>query len=85
MSAALIITQDGAVECLYTEAIDLSLLGPLQIRRATDIAFDNTLQRWTVRDGGNRELYSHCSREACLEWERDHLRTIGDAKHGGVK
>lgn len=86
MSAvALIITPTGLCECLYTEAIDLAGLGGLSVRRATDIAFDNGSQEWKVRDAGSRELYGHCSREACLEWERAHLQNCEDKRHGGLK
>ena len=85
MSAALIVTTAGAVECLYTEAIDLWKLGDLSVKRATDIAFDNDSQLWEVRDTGGGELYRHCSREACLDWERGHLEEAEDAKHGGLK
>ena len=85
MSAALIVTPAGAVECLYTEAIDLWKLGDLTVRRATDIAFDNDSQLWTVRDPGGCALYRHCSREACLTWERDYLERRETAKHGGLK
>jgi len=85
MSAALIVTPAGVVECLYTEAFDLWKLGDLRVSRATDIVFDNASQLWVVRDNGGRELYRHCSREACLEWERIHLQETEDAKHGGLK
>ena len=85
MSAVLIVTPAGVCECLYTEAFDLWKLGDLSVSRATDIAFDNASQLWVVRDNGGRELYRHCSREACLEWERIHLQETEDAKHGGLK
>ena len=85
MSAALIITPAGVVECLYTEAFDLWKLGDLRVSRATDIVFDNDSQLWEVWDNGGRELYRHCSREACLEWERGYLEQQETAKHGGLK
>ena len=84
MSAVLIVTPAGLCECLYSEAIDLAKLGDLSVRRATDIAFDNGSQEWKVRDMDGSELYGHCSREACLNWERDHLQETEDAKHGGA-
>ncbi len=85
MSAALIVTPAGDVECLYTEAIDLWKLGDLSVRRATDINFDNDSQLWEVWAGEGRALYRHASREACLDWERGHLQEAEDAKHGGLK
>lgn len=85
MSAAIIVTPAGTVECLYTEAIDLAGLGELRVKRATDIAFDGASQLWVVRDNGGREQYRHASREACLAWERSYLQEKEDAKHGGLK
>ena len=85
MSAALIVTIAGVVECLYTEAVDLSLLGKLSIARATDIAFDDAAQQWKVRDMAGRELFGNGSRQTCLDWERTHLQNCEDAKHGGLK
>ena len=85
MSAALIVTPAGAVESLYTEAIDLWKLGDLSVRRATDIVFDNASQLWGVWANVGRALYRHPSREACLEWERDYLEQQETAKHGGLK
>ena len=84
VQASIIVTVSGACECLYTEAIDLALLGELSVKRATDIAFDDARQLWMVRDTGGRELYRHCSREACLSWERTHLQETEDEKHGGL-
>lgn len=84
MSAAVIVTPAGTVECLYTEAIDLWKLGDLSVRRATDIAFDDASQLWVVKDTGGRELYRHCSRKACLAWERGHLEERETVKHGGL-
>ena len=85
MSAALIVTAAGAVECQYTEAIDLWKLGDLTVKRATDIVFDNDSQLWEVWAGTGSALYRHCSREACLTWERDYLERLETAKHGGLK
>lgn len=84
MSAVMIITPAGTVECLYTEAVDLSALGKLSVRRATDIGFDDATQEWKVKDMDGNELYGNGSREACLDWERTHLQICEDAKHGGL-
>ena len=85
MSAALIVTTAGVIECLYTECVDLTHLGKLSVARATDIAFDDAAQQWKVRDTDGRELYGHGSREACLDWERSFLQETYDKKHGGLK
>jgi hypothetical protein len=81
--SALIITEAGTCECLYTENIDLSTLGALTVKRATDIAFDNDSQEWKVRDMSGLALFGNCSREICLEWERDYLEQRETNKHGG--
>jgi hypothetical protein len=85
MSAALIIMPDGTCACLHTELIDLAKLGQLEIRRATDIVFDNETQEWVVKDTDGRELYRHASRDVCLEWERGYISNREDEKHGGLK
>ena len=53
--------------------------------RATDIVFDNDSQLWGVWANVGYAVYRHCSREACLEWERDYLEQQETAKHGGLK
>ena len=63
----------GEGRCLYTEAIDLAAIGPLRIRRATNIEFNEATQQWEVRDAGGALLHSDPSREACLIWEHRHF------------
>ena len=64
----------GRIDCLYTEAIDLRSLGPLEVYRATDIRFCKKSQEWIVRSAVTGErLHADPSREACLAWERDNL------------
>jgi len=84
MKAAMIIMPDGSCECLHTELIDLARLGQLEIRRATDIVFDNQAQEWVVKDMDSSELFRHASRETCLAWERSHINKREDEKHGGL-
>lgn len=74
MTSVLRFYPHGQVGCLYTEAIDLRLLGRLEVRRATDIRFDRDTQEWEVRDViDDSVLHSDSSREACLSWERENL------------
>ncbi|MBX3742093.1 MAG: hypothetical protein KF712_13935 [Akkermansiaceae bacterium] len=64
----------GKVACLYTEAIDLRLLGTLEIKRLTDIRFHDEIQQWEVVMAGTGEIvHRDPSREACLAWERETL------------
>ena len=82
--SALIVTPKGLCECLYTEVIDLSVLGTLTVARATNIAFDNASQEWKVLDMGGQELHGSTSHAECLEWERLFLEDRETDKHGGL-
>jgi hypothetical protein len=74
MKTTLRFTPGGNITGLYTEAIDLLVLGRLQVFRATDIRFCEKSQQWNVRCAATGKLlHSDPSREACLVWERDHL------------
>lgn len=64
----------GKVACLYTEAIDLRSLGSLEIKRLTDVRFDDESQQWEVVLLSSGEIvHRDPSREACLVWERENL------------
>jgi hypothetical protein len=73
-SAVITFTTDGTGHGLYTEVIDLSRLGPLQIERATSIEFDNRAQVWRVKDKTGFPLFTSPSREACLRWEKEYFQ-----------
>ena len=64
---------DGSCTCFYTEAIDLSQLGRLEVKRATVIEFNNETQLWEVVDGYGEILFQHASRAGCLGWEKENL------------
>jgi hypothetical protein len=68
-------TANGEGHGLYTEAIELSAIGRLTIRRATTIEFNETSQQWEVRDAGGALLHTHPSRGACLAWEHRHFNS----------
>ena len=72
----LLVQADGDCHGLYTEVIDLSLLGNLNVARAMTIEFDNRLQAWRVSDQEGDCLYCSPSRELCLAWERQHLNWV---------
>ena len=63
----------GNGHCLFTEAIDLSSLGALEIVRASSIEFNNTAQLWEVKSPEGELLFSHPSRQACLDWEHQYF------------
>jgi len=59
----------GNGHCLYTEAIDLSLLGALDIVRASSIEFNNQTQQWEIKSAEGSVLFADPSRLTCLDWE----------------
>lgn len=63
----------GIVTGLYSEIIDLTCLGKMKIKRATNIEFDNRLQAWRVKDMSGFALYTSPSRQACLDWEQQYF------------
>ena len=69
----LTITPCGEVRTLYTEEIDLSTIGRLEIHRASNIEFNNRSQEWEVRTLRSEILFSNSSRSSCVDWERRHL------------
>ena len=73
MDCSLTFDAEGTARGLYTEVIDLHKLGRLSIRRISRIEFDDRAQVWRVFDLSGDCLFAHASRQACIEWEREHL------------
>ena len=73
MNAILTINSNGTISGLYTELIDLSSLGKLEITRATNIEFNNAKQHWEVKNLNGLVLFFSRSRQACLTWEHNNL------------
>ena len=71
------VLRDGTVQGLYTEAIDLTLVGQLRIARASMIEFDNPAQLWRVFDRRGRCIHTAVSRSKCLEWEQEFFAREG--------
>ena len=63
----------GNGHCLFTEVIDLSTLGALEVVRASSIEFNNTIQLWEVKSVDGGLLFSHISRQTCLDWEHQYF------------
>ena len=68
-SASLVFKPDGTCAGLYTEMIDLTQLGRLQVKRVSNIVFDNEKQAWRVKDERGFPLFTAPTRRQCLEWE----------------
>lgn len=66
----LIIEPSGQGRCVYDELIDLAMLGPLSIRRASHIEPDDQ-GRWIADLGpaGGPQLGPYCSRSVALQAE----------------
>ena len=74
MNATITFSSDGNGHCLYTEAILLGSIGTLEIKRATNIEFNDHTQLWEVRDAKNNGiLFQNASREICLCWEHENF------------
>lgn len=73
MNATVTFNQNGTGTCLYTELIDLHSLGRLNISRATNIEFNNVMQRWEVKDIKGKTRFFAKTRAACLAWEQLNL------------
>ena len=79
---AITFTPDGVGRGLYTDALDLTRIGTLSVRRATRIEFDGKAQYWRVYPArGRRALFNSPSREKCLGWERKYLESQEDMTH----
>jgi len=79
MSWLLDITPKGTVRCLYTESIDLQVLGPLHVTRASTVEFDEAAQGWQVTlCDGSRLPGTFRSRAEALTAEVVHLQTHWD-------
>ena len=65
--------KQGTGHCLYTEAVDLSSIGPLQIARASTIEFNQATQQWEVRGSEGQLLFQNRSRSVCLAWEHQYF------------
>ena len=75
----LVFDPEGTGHGLYTEAIDLTAIGRLSIRRASHIEFDDRDQRWCVTTPGGRHLFNSPTRGECLAWEQQHFNRHPDA------
>jgi hypothetical protein len=50
------ITTDGRICGLWTDAVPMQDIGPVHVRRASHVEFDDRQQRWCVRTAAPRSL-----------------------------
>jgi hypothetical protein len=74
MNITMSFTTEGTAYCLWTEALPLHELGRLEITRSSNVEFNNTTQRWEVKDRRGRVKFIARSRSSCLEWEEQSLQ-----------
>lgn len=80
----LIVDTHGHVHCLYAEEIDLSVLGPLTIHRASHVEPDRTGKWWLeLAPVGGPNLGPFDRRSEALDAERTWLEEhwLGQAEH----
>ncbi len=77
---AILVDEDGDVQTLYTEEVDLRAIGRIEnVRRASHIIFDEASQEWTVKCAvTGRVVHSDPSREAAIAWEIKHFQPGSD-------
>jgi hypothetical protein len=69
----LTVHNNGEAGCLYSELIDLSSIGTLEVSRASVIEFNQPEQKWEVRADSGKVFFAHSSRALCLAWEIQHF------------
>ena len=73
----LCVRPDGAIEGLHHEPLGLAALGPMDVRRASHVEYDATLQKWYVEDAATgQRLFADSSRADCLAWEGAHFSAL---------
>ena len=64
------IDQDGNIHCLYTDDVNLFVLGLVtDIRKASNIEFNEAEQTWEVLSLDGKVLHTNPNREKAIEWE----------------
>lgn len=68
--AILEVNEDGDIHCLYTDEIDLFSVGRVvQVRKASNVEFNEAEQVWEVLSLEGEALYRNTNRKKAIEWE----------------
>lgn len=68
--AILEVNEDGDIHCLYTDEIDLFSVGRVvQVRKASNVEFNEEEQVWEVLSLEGEVLYKNKNRQAAINWE----------------
>ncbi len=73
------IDNDGNIQTLYSDEVDLYALGEVHsVRRASNVEFDETNQEWMVIQTSTGEIiHRNKSREQAISWEIEELGVGG--------
>lgn len=64
------IDTDGNLHCLYTDKINLFSIGRVtDVRKASNVEFNENIQRWEVCNLNGIVLHTNPNRKAAIEWE----------------
>ena len=76
----ILVDEDGDIQTLYTEEVDLRALGRIEnVHRASHVIFDEARQEWTVVCAvTDRVVHRNPSREAAIAWEIEHFQPGGE-------
>lgn len=81
---------DGSFECVYSDVVDVSELGRVEIERASHVEFDNGLQCWVVEwtermDILRKEGKAYFEkRDEALAWEVEQINAVMAEGYGLV-
>lgn len=64
------ITEEGDIEGLYTEELDLFAIGRVtNIRKASNVEFNEQSQKWEVSAPNGKILHTNRNRDEAIKWE----------------
>lgn len=82
-SIALQITNQGGVQMLQDDQVDLREFGSIEVTRASHVEFDNAKQTWFVQSAKTLEVLrdDFKTRDEALTWEKQYYSPGGQGWH----